>query len=110
MSAAPVWRFSPASSSSTMAFIARSSCGVAALSASLALGAGEADGALHPFQQFLAQGGSHQNAGLELQHAGVERGEDRPHTVLVEMLHHRLGAFGIVELQAHHHAALADAD
>src|SRR4030095_11645104 len=109
MSAVPVWRFSPASSSSTMAFIARSSCGVAALSASLALGASEADGALHALQELLAQGGGHQHAGLELQDAGVEGGEDSPHPVLVEMLHHRLGAFGVVELETHHDAALAAA-
>src|SRR5688572_1183385 len=36
MSAAPVWRFSPASNSSTMAFIARSSC---ARQSHMALGA-----------------------------------------------------------------------
>ena len=54
--------------------------------------AGEADRALDPLQQFLAERRRHQDAGLELQHARVKGREDRPDAVLVEMLHHRLGA------------------
>src|SRR5690606_25361154 len=69
-----------------------------------------ADGDLHPPQEVLAQRLGHQDARLELQHARVEGREDRPHTVLVKMTHDRLGAFGMVELQAHHHPVLADAD
>src|SRR5690606_18820745 len=64
----------------------------------------------HPPQEVLAQRLGHQDARLELQHARVEGREDRPHTVLVKMTHDRLGAFGMVELQAHHHPVLADAD
>ena len=58
-----------------------------------AFGAGQADAALDPLQHLLAKIGGHQHAGLELQHARIERREDRPDAVLVEMLHHRLGAF-----------------
>ena len=52
----------------------------------------------------------HQDAWLELQDAWVERGENSPDAVLIEILHDRFCAFGIIEFQPHDHAVLADAD
>ena len=54
--------------------------------------------------------GPEQDPGLELQHARVERREDRPHAVLVQPAHDELRALRVVELEPHHHAVLADAD
>src|SRR3954453_16037327 len=51
-----------------------------------------------------------QDARLELEHARVERREDRPHPVLVEAAHDELGALGMVELESHDDAVLADPD
>ena len=61
-------------------------------------------------QHVVAQLAAQQQARFELQHTGIQRREDRPHAVLVQLAHHELGALGVVELQADHHAVLPDAD
>src|ERR1700727_1392643 len=57
--------------------------------------AGLSDGHLGPCEQFLAERRGEQDAGLVLQYAGIESGEDGPHPVLVEPFHHRLGALRV---------------
>src|SRR3954453_12267855 len=69
-----------------------------------------ADGHGGAVEDLVHEVGAEEDARLELEHPRVEGGEDRPHAVLVESAHAELGALGVVELEAHHHAVLADAD
>ena len=70
-----------------------------------------ADRDLGAVEQLLDDLGLQQDAGLELQHPRVERREDRPDAVLVQVLHHVLGALRVRRTPGPMiDAVLADAD